>query len=362
MMARRLPALGLAMAAAMSALALSGCNAPEHVATTLPDGVTVVAIPPGAYDSESGGPWYLPSAQEIHTPGTIRWVNNDIALHRVLAFWEPVQETPPMWVQTAQAGAAGHSHAAGGGHDHSAMAGGSHQHNGTPVFDVTIEAGQTLDMPFEGEGRLMVHCHPHPWMINTWTIQPGQVHDYGVNVSSLVLQGRREADTGEGATQELEWSLGTPNLAQVSARLDWDDSLDDVQGQSQLNQPDTLGLELVAPDGTVVASSSARARLGQVNITYDTPMPTPPATVGGVTLTEARQNLSRAMPDWLGASGAWKIRVTVLAAPGALDNVTLPATIPGADGAQAWVLHVQARHVWGTLGSAQDIPIPANPK
>ncbi len=361
MTSARFLTLGMAAATILAALAISGCSNPDAREPTPPAGIIVVDIPVGAYDPSSGGPWYLPATRDFQTPATIRWVNKDIALHQMVAYWEPLTEPTPLWVGAAQEGAAGHTHGTGGGHDHSSGSSAPHVHNGTPVFDVIVEAGATVDMPLLGEGRLMVHCHPHPWMVDTWDVQPDGLRDYAVNVSSLVLRGRQEAETAEKTVHELDWNLGVPNLRSVAAKLTWNDSADDFEGQADANKPDTLGLEIVAPNGTVMVGSTLQAREGEITVSYDIPQPVLLSTVQGASLAEARQNLSLQWPDWRGASGIWKVRVLVLAAPGPVDDVSLPPALPGADGSQAWTVQVEARHIWPTLGAPQEIPLASNP-
>lgn len=346
------------LVAAFAAATLSGCTEPKSEPIVATTDLVTVRIPVGAYDNATGGPWYQPDSRNLLSPTTILWVNSDIALHRILGFWEPLQETPPMWVQTAQAAAEGHSHG-GGGHTDHGSASTTHQHNATPVFDVTVEAGQTLEMPLPGEGTLLVHCHPHPWMVDTWTVLPANPHPYPVNASAVIRQAQREAETAEGVAQEFDWVLGSPNLLQVSANLSWNDADDDFNGMSQANNPDTLMLEIIAPNGTVVANASLTARVGSFGVSYAVPHPAWPVTVMGGNFAEARQNLTKAWPDFTETAGNWKLRVTVLAAPGPIDGASLPAAVPPADGSQAWVLRTEARNAWGSIGPTQEIPLSA---
>lgn len=345
------------LVAALVAAAVSGCTAPIPERMAAPADMVTVQIPIGAYDNATGGPWYQPDSRNLLSPTTIRWVNSDIALHRILGFWEPSPETLPLWVRTAQEASEGHSHG-GGGHSAHDAASATHQHNATPVFDVTVEAGQTLEMPLLGEGTLLVHCHPHPWMVDTWTVLPANAHPYPVNASVVVRQAQREAETAEGVAQEFDWVLGSPNLFQVSANLSWNDADDDFNGMSQANNQDTLALEIIAPNGTVVANASMTARVGSFGVSYEVQHPAWPTTVMGGNFAEARQNLSRAWPDFIEAVGTWKIRVTVFAAPGLVDGASLPPAVPLADGSQTWVLRTEARNAWGTTGPSRQISLP----
>ncbi len=346
---------------------LAGCTSsdPRPIAQASTPGDVVIRIPPGAYDPTSGGPWYSPSELPLLTPGNITWINDDIAWHRMLAYWEPAADFTPIWAQGALKGDGhGHSHGdtAGNATDESQP----HTHGTAPaVFDISLDPGQTLTMAFDGEGRLMVHCHPHPWMASTWDVETRIVREYPVTLETLVVQGTTGGTSTavEGGAVERTWNLGDPNLVQVAAVLTWNDGEDDLLGNSDLNLPDTLRLSILDAAGNVAAQAEATARLGQLplvfNVTHD---PWPP-TVPGMGVTEARANLTRLHPDSTASSGTWTFRVEAVASPGPTDQASLPEGVPGSDGKQNWNLTIEARHVWPVIsaGPGSEYPVARPP-
>lgn len=340
------------LAAVVVAVAvLAGCmGEPKNGPAPLGDAL-VVRIPEGVYDPANKGPYYLLPEVRFDGPATIRWVNDDVVYHRMIAQAVPFDGVPG-WVALAT-----HRHDSSGSGTHTHTDAAAHDHGGDPsiIFDVSVEAGQTLDMPLDFTGILAIHCHPHPWMVDEWIVARSEVSPYDVSVGRVSLAGETNgtSELAHGSVADVLMRLQGPNLLRINASLTWDDSLDDGPAGEATNGPDRFLLSFHGPAGERVAEARQTARQGAIWLDFQPPAYPWPTTVLAKGLTDASDRLREARPDDVTFLGKWTIRITLEDAPGPVPGQDLHDTgIEGVDGVQDWSLAVTVEQEWGQPATA----------
>lgn len=401
------PQMVLSFMCAFALFSAAGCvqpAAPERIeadmgAATMPPGTQdwpryEVVIPVGAWDPGYSGAWYELAQKEWMAPALIHWVNDDDIMHRMIV---ALRVDAPATTSAPEHGGAtengdGHAHDHGGHkqsgtqpllapslglapgilepvrlrgvgavgpeHDHGASSGSSeHAHGDVAAIDIIVEPGADAYSILQDSGIYDVHCHPHPWMVDTWDVTSSDPLEWTVRVDELHRVGAATVDLALATNEEvdLRWTVQPSNLKRLVVHAVWDDTRDDVVEVEGSNEPDTVQIAVLDPLGTIVANATETARSGNTTLTVDLDPAAWPATVTAGTASEADARLASSRADDGTGQGIWTVRVKLVDARGLVVSEQPVDMDPFADGQQHVALEVIAMHetpsvVFGTPG------------
>ncbi len=322
--------------------ASAGCLSPDQASelATLPAGIAVARIPMGAALNDEGKNFQL--VQNPPGATTLRWINDDVVTHTVMAMAEGQVATGPM--QNSGDGHEGHDHAAVTSDPASGM-----------MFQFGLPPGESVDVPLGAQGVVRIHCVDHTWMDVQWSNGPAGLvaeRQFAVNIRELVDGGNATGDTAVGEQAELAWEITQPNLDRIEIILAWNDSADDVGPAGAANGEDTLRVQLVDPSGAVVAEGEATSRNGVLLVVHKLEAESWPRTIAAHSEAAAKTQLDQQRPTSHAGTGTWTTLVTTVSAPGVAPASDLDALgLPDTDGHQAWRLDFRAIHHEASFGA-----------